>query len=104
MKLASHPLHQHEIIMQASTTHKSTLLHPDHLGKDRCNSVGQHLGHQLCHAMYQANGPEIPDLFRAILLWQKSDKGLVDRPKSTVVQAGEGVEGFHDICFDDVPA
>jgi hypothetical protein len=48
--------------------------------------------------------PEVSHFVRPWLFWEEGYQGSIDSTESTTIKSRQGIEGVHDILFDDVPA
>jgi hypothetical protein len=53
--------------------------------------------------MDKDDGSEVLDSVRPVFLGDQSDKGIINYRKATAVQAGHGVEGCHNVHFNNPP-
>jgi hypothetical protein len=64
MELARSPLDHHEVVMQAPSTYKSTLVSAYHLREDWGNPVCQKFRHSLGDVVNEADWPKISHLLQ----------------------------------------
>lgn len=83
MERPSHLLHNHEVVMDGTTTNERTLVRGDQRRKNRSQPEGEHLGDPLCQTMNQANRTEVPNLQRAILLGDESETSPIEIVKAS---------------------
>ena len=95
--------HIHEVVVDAPFLDESTLRSGDKVVHERAKAGRQHLGDDFSNSMNEANGAEVPDFFRPILLWYEHNVGRVEPVKVCRLEATKLVDDSHYIHFDNLP-
>jgi hypothetical protein len=89
--------------MDSSRLDESTLTWGDNVVHLWAEPPSHGFSNDLRDHVDEADGTEVRDRFRTVLLWQEHDVGIVDDVKIRCQQLGEGTDDSHKVGLDHIP-